>query len=174
MEVWGSLLIIIADSFSIKELLRTLFYPWRRDIIKPIQPTLQTLFESWSLNLMSRLIGAFVRSGTIFAGLMTILIISVFMTVLVILVAILPILIIGSIIIALSTNLYSPIVLSLIIINLALLIYLIFSYFSDIKNNPLLSEPLVNALSRLSTGQEINLEPYLEFESILIVNLFKI
>ncbi|PIX31237.1 hypothetical protein COZ61_00825, partial [Candidatus Berkelbacteria bacterium CG_4_8_14_3_um_filter_33_6] len=58
MEVWGSFLIIIADTFSIKELTRTLFYPWRRDIIKPVQPPLQILFESWSLNLMSRLIGA--------------------------------------------------------------------------------------------------------------------
>jgi len=165
MEVWGSFLIIIADTFSIKELTRTLFYPWRRDIIKPVQPTLQILFESWSLNLMSRLIGALVRSATIFAGLMTILIISIFMTILIILVAILPILIIGSIIIVLLTNLYTAILLSLVAINLALIIYLIFSYFSDIKNNPLLPEPLVNALSRLSTGQKINLEPYLEFEA---------
>lgn len=165
VQIWNSLLIITADTFSIKELVRTLFYPWRRDIIKPVQPTLQQLFEIWSLNLMSRLIGAFIRTVTILTGLVSMVAISVFIMILIVLAIGLPIIVIVSIIFSISSGLDLPIILLIAGLNLGLLIYLVSNFSYDSKYNPVLPEPLVNALADLSTGQKVDLEPYLEFEA---------
>ena len=55
--------------FSIDLLLKTLFQPWKRDEIDTTNMALDDKLRVWMMNLVSRLIGAVVRGGTIFIGL---------------------------------------------------------------------------------------------------------
>lgn len=50
------------DVFSVRVLLKTLFSPWKRDIISYEGLTIQQRFQVWTLNLSSRLIGFMVKS----------------------------------------------------------------------------------------------------------------
>lgn len=56
--------------FSIPILLKTLFSPWKKDTLYKENPSLSEMFQIWSANLTSRLIGFLVRFATIFAGLL--------------------------------------------------------------------------------------------------------
>lgn len=55
--------------FSIDLLLKTLFYPWKRDEIDTSNLSLDKRFQVWLMNLVSRLVGATVRMVTISLGL---------------------------------------------------------------------------------------------------------
>ena len=55
--------------FSIDLLLKTLFYPWKRDEVDTTNLSLDKKFQVWLMNLISRLVGAVVRAMTIFIGL---------------------------------------------------------------------------------------------------------
>jgi hypothetical protein len=55
--------------FSIDLLFKTLFLPWKRDEIDMSSLSLQDRFRIMIMNLVSRLVGAVVRGGTIFFGL---------------------------------------------------------------------------------------------------------
>lgn len=57
--------IFSADLFSVRICLRTIFDPWKRDVISYEGLTLKQKFEVWSLNLASRFIGAAIKSGTL-------------------------------------------------------------------------------------------------------------
>lgn len=61
------------DYFSIVLLLKTLFSPWKRDIISTENLTLGEKFQVMVMNLVSRIIGAIVRTATIFAGIIVII-----------------------------------------------------------------------------------------------------
>jgi len=57
------------DYFSVTILLKTLFYPWRRDVMTTRNLPINIRFRVMIFNLLSRLIGACVRLVTIFIGL---------------------------------------------------------------------------------------------------------
>jgi ATP-dependent Clp protease ATP-binding subunit ClpC len=79
LEIWENFLVFFWNFFSIRELLVTLFYPWHRDVqmkgwrgLHPLK-SLNVLF----LNIVSRLIGAIVRSGVIFFGALLLALVAV-------------------------------------------------------------------------------------------------
>jgi len=57
-------------NFSVPILLRTLFDPWKRDVISVENPSLDAAVRIWAMNLFSRVIGFIVRTITIFTGLL--------------------------------------------------------------------------------------------------------
>ena len=59
--------------FSIDLLLKTLLEPWKRDEIDTTNLSLQDKLRVYLMNLVSRLVGATVRSGVIAFGLFSIL-----------------------------------------------------------------------------------------------------
>lgn len=61
------------DYFSIGLLAKTLFSPWKRDVISMEHMTLGERLQVLVMNLVSRLIGAFIRFFTIIAGLLIII-----------------------------------------------------------------------------------------------------
>lgn len=80
LEIWKNFLVFAWRYFSIEELTKTLFSPWRRDVVvsgwRGIHPlrTLSLFLE----NIISRLLGAVVRSVVIFVGLIFLLAVAVF------------------------------------------------------------------------------------------------
>lgn len=77
---WGNLILFSLHLFSVPLLIRTLFYPWHRIYVKNKIPgfSLQKLFYSLSLNLISRIIGFLVRTVLIASGFLWALILFVF------------------------------------------------------------------------------------------------
>lgn len=68
--LWHAINIVtkkIFYSFSITLLLRTLFDPWKRDITSS-EGSIQTVYQVWLNNLVSRFVGFMVRLLTIIAG----------------------------------------------------------------------------------------------------------
>lgn len=86
--------IMSADIFSVKICLKTLFAPWKRDMISYEGLTLQQKFQVWTLNLASRFIGALIKSMTLLSFLIFIVIISVISLVAMIIWLVYPIIII--------------------------------------------------------------------------------
>ncbi|MFA5926651.1 MAG: hypothetical protein WCT32_01820 [Patescibacteria group bacterium] len=60
----------LADMFSLRICLKTLFAPWRRDQTGTQGLSLQEMFHVWGLNAASRLIGFMVKAFTIIAFLL--------------------------------------------------------------------------------------------------------
>jgi hypothetical protein len=58
-------IVYLADFFSVKTSLRTLFAPWKRDLISSENLSIQEKFQIMTLNATSRLIGAIVKLITI-------------------------------------------------------------------------------------------------------------
>jgi hypothetical protein len=65
----------VAATFSVKQLLRTLFAPWRRIITYP-GATLSEQIKAWGDNVFSRTVGFFVRLLVLFAALLVTLIVA--------------------------------------------------------------------------------------------------
>src|SRR4051812_6310018 len=65
----------IADSFSVGQLLPTLFAPWRRIITQPGR-SLEERWRAWADNMFSRVIGFAIRLGVLFFALVTLLIVA--------------------------------------------------------------------------------------------------
>jgi len=55
--------------FSINLLLKTLFDPWKKDEIDTTNMAMDDIIKVWFMNLISRVVGASVRSITIMVGL---------------------------------------------------------------------------------------------------------
>ncbi len=70
--------VFFTDLFSVRICLRTLFAPWKRDEISYEGLSLQQKFQVWTLNLASRLIGAAIKTITIFLYIIFIIFLSVF------------------------------------------------------------------------------------------------
>lgn len=84
------------DYFSIPILLKTLFAPWKRDILSTQNLSLNEKFRIWIFNLMSRLIGAVIRIFTIIFGLFLTLFLLIFGGALIIVWALMPFIILIS------------------------------------------------------------------------------
>ncbi|TSC93777.1 MAG: hypothetical protein CEN91_118 [Candidatus Berkelbacteria bacterium Licking1014_85] len=168
VNVCVSVLLLTYDNFSISELLRTLFYPWRKDSVKPLHPTLQMLFQAWTLNLIARLIGFAVRISVIFVGIVIIFgeIIFALCSLLfaLILPISLPLLYIVSILwLSDSTLFYAGIL--LVVIAFGITFFTIYTYISRGLKHPTLPYPLTHALAKLHAGEKIDLEPFMENEA---------
>lgn len=61
-RVASAILFEISDFFSLPTLLKTLFAPWKNDVITAHNISLGDQFKIWELNFVSRLVGFFVRS----------------------------------------------------------------------------------------------------------------
>jgi hypothetical protein len=55
-------MVSLLDLFSVKILLKTLFAPWKRDLISTDGLSIQEKFQIWMLNLASRFIGFLVKT----------------------------------------------------------------------------------------------------------------
>jgi len=66
----------IAENFSVAQLLRTLFSPWKR-IITPPGRSLEARFRAAGDNVFSRCIGFIVRVGVLLAALICVLVVVV-------------------------------------------------------------------------------------------------
>lgn len=67
----------VIDEFSVSQLAHTLFAPWRRIITYP-GASLQARFRAWGDNMFSRVVGFFVRFFVLIAALISVLLVTVF------------------------------------------------------------------------------------------------
>lgn len=163
-----SVIILMVENFSLLELARTLLYPWRRDVVRPIHPTLQIIFQVIALNLAARFFGFIVRFFTLLAGLIittvTVLLVALALVIMIILPISLPICIIATVLLIAHNPLsiwgYLILSTSTGIIYLTWLIYQ-----KGFIENPPLPETLENALARLHREERVNLAPFLTFEA---------
>jgi len=74
IHIWKNFIIFIKQYYSIPLLLKTLFYPWRRDITKYRRGfSFKFFFETLSFNLISRSIGFIVRFFAVITGVICLL-----------------------------------------------------------------------------------------------------
>jgi hypothetical protein len=66
----------VMDNFSVRQLLNTLFAPWRRIITYP-GSNIEERFRAWGDNLFSRLVGFVVRFFVLLAALLVLVIVMV-------------------------------------------------------------------------------------------------
>ena len=72
IAVYQSIILLVYDFFSISLLLKTLFAPWKRDVVEPGTPTLQLMIQAMWFNLIARFMGFIIRSIIIVFGLICI------------------------------------------------------------------------------------------------------
>lgn len=99
-QVFGSLgsrLKSVANNFSVSQLLRTLFEPWRRIVSYP-GASLDAKLKALGDNLVSRAIGFVVRSGVLIGAFLTAIFVILFTFIEVILWPVLPLAIPGCLI----------------------------------------------------------------------------
>jgi len=69
--------IYLADLFSVKICLKTLFAPWKRDVLSYEGLSLQEKFQVFTLNIASRFVGFIVKIATLFCYLCAVAISSI-------------------------------------------------------------------------------------------------
>ena len=156
------------ESFSIPQLAKTLFLPWRRDVVYLKHPSLQQIFQVFALNLTSRFFGLIIRSITLLAGLiitaLAIIINSLIFIILCLLPISLPLVIITSIIL-ISRDPLSPLGYLAILLSLTAIILAGWIFQKEYIENPPLPEPLTSAIAKLHRSEKINLAPFLNYEA---------
>lgn len=106
MYLWRSIKIItkkFLSSFSVGILLRTLFDPWKKDVIYLQNASLDAQLKAFANNIFSRCIGFVMRFFTIIIGLVLTGIIFVVMTVLYLAWLLMPAIILALVILGLRT-----------------------------------------------------------------------
>lgn len=73
LHVSKEIIVYVYSYFSVPLLLRTLFDPWKKDEIDTTNMSLDDIIKVKFANLISRLVGAIVRSITILVGLLIII-----------------------------------------------------------------------------------------------------
>ena len=69
IKTWRDFIVFVREYYSIPLLLKTLFYPWRRDITKYGRGfSIKNFLETLSFNLISRGLGFFARIFIIILG----------------------------------------------------------------------------------------------------------
>ena len=89
---YGRRLNDLSQTFSVRQLMRTLFEPWRRIISYP-GASIGEKFRAWGDNVVSRAVGFCVRCLFLLAGLLSALAIIIFTTIELILWPLIPLLI---------------------------------------------------------------------------------
>lgn len=69
-----ALFVVDFDMFSVKTCLATLISPWKRDFISYEGLTLQQKFQVWTLNIASRFTGFIIKTFTLIAYLVSVVI----------------------------------------------------------------------------------------------------
>jgi hypothetical protein len=87
--------------FSIGVLLKTLFSPWKRDVIDTRGMALGNRFQVWTMNLVSRFIGFLIKFVTILVGLFFIILVIVACVLFLIIMLLMPLFIILVIVLSL-------------------------------------------------------------------------
>lgn len=101
MTGWKNYIIFATQYFSIPLLLRTLFYPWKRDITKkPRGLDIKKFFEYLVFNAISRGIGFIVRFLTIIVGIVFLFLTIIAGAIFFVLWLLLPLLLLGLLIFA--------------------------------------------------------------------------
>jgi hypothetical protein len=77
LYIYSKVIRKIRQFFSMSLLLRTLFAPWKRDEIDMGNLSLQDRLRVLIMNLVSRLVGAVVRGGTVLVGATSVLLTTV-------------------------------------------------------------------------------------------------
>lgn len=75
LDSFGPRLQGVMDNFSVSQLFRTLFAPWRRIISYP-GSNIEERFRAWGDNLFSRIVGFVVRSVVLLAALLVIVLVA--------------------------------------------------------------------------------------------------
>jgi len=68
-KVW---FLYLVDLFSLEIIFKTFFAPWRRDVVKVRNMPLKVVIQVWAMNVISRLIGMFIKTTTFITFLLTI------------------------------------------------------------------------------------------------------
>jgi len=61
------------DLFSVKIILKTYFAPWKRDLLSARNLPLNERVSVWWMNIISRLIGVFIKTATLIAFLISVI-----------------------------------------------------------------------------------------------------
>lgn len=80
----------VVDAFSVLQLIRTLFAPWRRIITYP-GASMQEKFRAWGDNVFSRVIGFFVRILVLIGAVISVIVVGVLTVIEIIIWPLLPI-----------------------------------------------------------------------------------
>ncbi|EKD55956.1 MAG: hypothetical protein ACD_58C00328G0002 [uncultured bacterium] len=70
--------------FNITFLLKTIFQPWKRDLVVPVNPSIIYYIQAFIENLISRFMGLVIRFVAIITGLVLIILVNVLFAVLMI------------------------------------------------------------------------------------------
>lgn len=164
-KIWQSMIIMTFDTFSIPLLTKTLIAPWRRDVVRPVEPSLQLIFQTIAFNLVSRWLGLIIRLGTIITGLVLTVMVASLGGVIVAMVATLPLIFFLGILIALIF-LTNPVLATVgaILIGSSLIIWSVtFVWWRQLaRYNPPLPKPLGSLVKDLVQNRSIDIELYLE------------
>ncbi|MDO8444449.1 MAG: hypothetical protein Q7S80_03015 [bacterium] len=78
LQYFETFLVYLYDFFSVRICLSTLFAVWRRDRINYKGLALPDIFQAWTLNLASRIVGFFVKISTMLIYLIVSLLVIIF------------------------------------------------------------------------------------------------
>ena len=168
------LIIVAFEFFSIPLLGRYLFAPWKRDVVRPANPSLSQLWQAFLMNFVSRFIGFSVRTITILTGLTTTLFFILAAGSVILLYFIIPlptgILALG-LFFGMKLHLkFSPetdYFIAALPFASAIILYIAFLFTSS-KNNPF-KESLTMLKFRLKAEQKVDITDYLDYAAKLIL-----
>lgn len=151
-NLYRSILLIVWDNFSVGLLLKTLFAPWKRDIMAAQGGGLPALFQAATMNFVSRLFGFMVRTVTILTGLLVELMAVIFGGAILVIFIIFPLSCLGLIYLAFVNSFLWLVLVPIILIPVIVL------YFQQGVKHPAISMPLEQA-------QQGQLGSYLDYET---------
>lgn len=92
-------ILVLVDTFSVKICLKTLFAPWKRDIVSTEGMSLQERFGVWGGNMIARLFGFFIKTITLLIFLVCFIVLICFELAIMIIWLLLPMLLVEAIVV---------------------------------------------------------------------------